>query len=396
MEYIQVNYSNLEELKQVADSPEYQKNLRQSGQIHIMVMTSLSDAMAAGRISCDMRHMFPQARFVRNHQQTIANTKDDWAVGIKVFFTDTDQNSVDENCAQNERTMSGSLTCSGVDKQFCQLVEKNKLIEYYNSQLNDSLKYACKIQKAVIPPREYFTRLFPQHFILYRPKNIVSGDFFWAFDHGNTAYLVVADCTGHGVPGALMSVLGITLLNEISKSLQATYRGSAPQMLSQLRSAMRETLHQSGKLHELRDGMDIALCVIDKVGHQMEYAGAFIPLYIVRNGVLTEYHASKIPIDGCLSNTREFGSHDIELNTGDMLFLATDGFADQFGGAKLKKFKRNNLKSLFTAIADKEMHVQKLILADTLDLWQNGTEQIDDITVFGMRIEAPRVFTFEI
>lgn len=303
---------------------------------------------------------------------------------------------VAHSCGELPQPKAVQTSCTGADKQFCLLMEKNKLIEFYYSQLNDSLKYACRIQKTVIPPRDYFARLFPQHFVLYRPKNIVSGDFFWAFDRGNTVYLVVADCTGHGVPGALMSVLGITLLNEISKSLQASYRGSAPQMLGQLRSAMRETLHQSGKLHELRDGMDIALCVIDKVSHQLQYAGAFIPLYIVRDGELTEYHASKTPIDGCLSNTREFDSHDIDLMTGDMLFLATDGFADQFGGANLKKFKRNNLKSIFTAIADREMRMQKQILADTLDLWQNGTEQIDDITVFGMRIDAPADFTFEI
>jgi serine phosphatase RsbU (regulator of sigma subunit) len=256
------------------------------------------------------------------------------------------------------------------------------IIEVKNTEITSSIKYARFIQQAMLPEPSVIKGLVKKCFIVYFPKDIISGDFYWFSEKNGQLIITAADCTGHGVPGALMSMLGISLLNEIVNQRNINDAGK---ILDTLRDEIIRSLHQKGK-EKTKDGMDISLCVLDLKKNKMQFAGAFNSLYIIRNNELFEYKANHMPIGIDLNIDAEFTRHDIEVKTGDMLYFCTDGFADQFGGQNGKKFKYKPLTSLFLDVASLPLSKQKQIIEKKFMDWKGANEQTDDVLVLGYRI----------
>ncbi|MCK4664420.1 MAG: tetratricopeptide repeat protein [Bacteroidales bacterium] len=263
------------------------------------------------------------------------------------------------------------------------LEEQNEKIEEQKQSITDSIQYASRIQKAVVPSEERANEILPEHFILWRPRDIVSGDFWWMTQKENKVILVAADCTGHGVPGAFMSMLGVSFLNEIVNQQDII---TANVILNQLRTSVKTTLKQKGAEGEAKDGMDIALVVLDVPNMKLQFSGAYNPLYLYRNSELIETKADKNPIGIFIKEKDSFTNHEIELQKGDTFYIFSDGFIDQFGGEKGGKFKTKNFKALLQNMQDKPMKEQGEILDRTVDEWRGDIEQIDDIIILGVRI----------
>ncbi|MBN2215489.1 MAG: SpoIIE family protein phosphatase [Bacteroidales bacterium] len=264
-----------------------------------------------------------------------------------------------------------------------ELTEKNRLISFQKKQITDSIRYASKIQKAVLPPKEIITEIVPQHFILNKPRDIVSGDYYWTTQRGEESIIAVADCTGHGVPGAFMSMLGIAFLNEIvNRSLKA----SSHEILDQLRAHVMKSLHQTGKEDESKDGMDIALCIIDMKKKELQFSGAHNPLFLIRNEELTEIKADKMPIGISLRYNQPFTCKKLRLLTDDMLYIFSDGYYDQFGGPNKKKFSMRRFKEILLEIHLKSMEEQQYLLEQYFLDWKGKYDQLDDILVMGIKV----------
>ena len=260
--------------------------------------------------------------------------------------------------------------------------EQKDKIELQQKALEESLEYASSIQSALLPDLRYLYKLFPQSFVLFKPRDIVSGDFFWYARKGSRVAVTAADCTGHGVPGAFMSMLGISFLNEIvSKSIPR-----ANTILNRLRENVMKALHQTGELSENKDGMDISLCVIDLNEMELDFSGAFNPLYLIRNGVLIETRGDKMPIGINAVVEKSFSNHTIKLEEGDLIYLFSDGYPDQFGGPHDKKFKYSSLKDLLVRIHRKPMETQKKELERSFIRWKADSEQVDDVLLIGIKI----------
>lgn len=269
-------------------------------------------------------------------------------------------------------------------------LQKEELQERH-TEIKDSIDYARRIQTALLTSDEYWDEISKDHFVLFRPKDVVSGDFFWAFHtespEGNLAVWCAADCTGHGVPGAFMSMLGISFLNEVVIE-QGNYKADI--ILEKLREKIIKSLMKKKGEVKQRDGMDIALCVWNKKSNMLEFAGANNPLWIVRktNGKpeLIEIKPAKIPVGLFGDELEPFVKESIQLLPGDMIYSFSDGFADQFGGPKGKKLRYVNFKNMLLEISGLESKKQKSILAEKFDLWKGELEQIDDICVVGIKI----------
>ncbi|PKP11655.1 MAG: hypothetical protein CVU09_02145 [Bacteroidetes bacterium HGW-Bacteroidetes-4] len=263
------------------------------------------------------------------------------------------------------------------------LEEQKTEIEKQKEEITDSIKYAKRIQTAILPAPEFATEILREHFILFRPRDIVSGDYYWMNKVGNKVIVAAADCTGHGVPGAFMSMLGVSFLNEIVNKNNTV---QPHLILNDLRSQVKRTLGQTGKEGEAKDGMDIALCVIDFEANKLQYAGAYNPLLLFRNGELIEVKADKMPIGIYIREKESFTNNEIELQPGDTFYIFSDGYADQFGGPTGGKFKSKPFKELLLSIQDKSMEEQREILNTTIDQWRGEIDQIDDIIVMGVRV----------
>ncbi len=285
------------------------------------------------------------------------------------------------------------------------LAEKNNLIEEQKQNITDSILYAKRIQQAILPSREFIDSVLPEHFILFRPRDIVSGDYYWITQKENKIIVTAADCTGHGVPGAFMSMLGVSFLNEIVNKNNVT---QANLILNNLREHVKRTLSQTGKQNEAKDGMDIALCVIDIDNNNLQFSGAYNSLYVIRSSNdalinnntqqsatlisqdekygLFEVKADHMPVGIYLKEKESFTNNIIKINKGDALYIFSDGFSDQFGGEKGSKFKSKKFKELLLSIQDESMVKQKEILNTTIEKWKGDIEQIDDILVFGLKI----------
>lgn len=263
-----------------------------------------------------------------------------------------------------------------IERQSNELRTKNK-------DITDSILYAQRIQSAIMPALDELRTVFPSSFVYYRPRDIVSGDFYWFLKTEDHMVIACADCTGHGVPGAFMSMICVQLLNTVIRDSKVTAPEQALQLLDE---GVRSALHQSGSDHDTTDGMDIALCAINLKKNIVEYAGAFRPLYIMRKGELLEIPANKFSIGGHRTIEKNFAGHRIKLEKDDLVYLFTDGYADQFGGAKGKKFKMKQFKTLLSTINDKPIADQLRIIDETMINWKNKFEQIDDILVMGLKI----------
>ncbi len=225
--------------------------------------------------------------------------------------------------------------------------------------------------------------MLPEFFILFRPRDIVSGDFYWISEKNDKIIIAVADCTGHGVPGAFMSILGYTLLGEIANNYPITTAGS---FLNKLRTKLKSALHQTGKDPETKDGIDMSLCIFDKKENTLQYAGAYNPLYIIRKDNLIIKKGDKMPIGIHYIKEVPFKNHKIKLKAGDVIYLFTDGYIDQFGGPLNKKYKIVPFRKLLLKIHKKKMYEQKRSLGKELNKWMDTNEQVDDILIIGIKI----------
>ncbi len=264
-----------------------------------------------------------------------------------------------------------------------ELDKKNEIIEEKNKEIIDSITYALRIQQAKLPKKEDIYTSFPQSFILFKPKDIVSGDFYFFQKNNQSIFIAAADCTGHGVPGALMSMIGSEKLDDaVSQSIDTSV------ILKQLNKGIKTSLRQSDSDESTRDGMDIALCSVDKKNFIIKYAGANRPLWIIRNRQteVEEIKATKTAIGGLTEDNQHFDTHEIKLKEGDTFYIFTDGYADQFKGQGGKKLMTRKFKEILLSIQNKTMREQENHLDDFLENWKEGAEQVDDILVIGVRL----------
>ncbi len=276
-----------------------------------------------------------------------------------------------------------------IEMQHALVVEQRDEISVKNKHITDSILYARRIQEALLPTEEYINRNFGENFIIYKPRDIVSGDFYWAAKRGDVSIISVVDCTGHGVPGAFMSMLGISFLNEIINKMNPP-EITAGKILTQLRIFVKRALKQTGKDNEQKDGMDMALLVIDFKNYKAQYAGANNPLIHIRKGEIFHYKPDKMPIGIYLQEKEDFTNHELELQKGDALYIFSDGFQDQFGGPVNRKYMIKGLKNLLSETFDKSTKNQKEIIENRLQQWMttggNKYEQMDDICLIGLKI----------
>ncbi|HAN18172.1 MAG: hypothetical protein A2X13_07690 [Bacteroidetes bacterium GWC2_33_15] len=298
------------------------------------------------------------------------------AVVVKLYTRKLQLEKIRLEQIVKERTEEVVKQKDEIEKQRDEIADKNKSI-------TDSIEYAKRIQNAVLPSKELAQEILPEHFILFRPRDIVSGDFYWFTKKDNLLIIIAADCTGHGVPGAFMSMLGVSFINEIVNKHEVIYAGD---ILTHLRADVKRTLSQTGKEGEAKDGMDIALCIVDLEKMKMQYAGAYNPMYMFRNNELIEYKADRMPIGIYVKERETFTNNEIDLQKGDVFYIFSDGYQDQFGGETGEKFKTKNFKEYLQQIHKKPMAEQRELLNTNIDKWRGRWEQVDDIIVLGVRI----------
>ena len=265
-----------------------------------------------------------------------------------------------------------------------EVTEQKEIIEIKNKEITDSINYAKRIQESILPLKQQIKESFTESFIFFKPRNVVSGDFYWFAKQENKKIIACVDCTGHGVPGAFMSMIGNTLLNEIINE-KNIYKPS--DILNLLHERVRQSLKQDIENNETSDGMDIALCVIDDEKNVLEFAGANRSLYVMRDNSFIEIKPDKMPIGGTqIKEDREFTNNEVKINKGDSIYMSTDGYADQFGGEKGKKFMVKRFHQTILGFQDQMMEQQSEILKTTIENWQGDLEQVDDILVIGIKI----------
>ncbi len=263
------------------------------------------------------------------------------------------------------------------------LVFKQKeQIETTHQEISSSIDYAKRLQTSILPNMSLLEESFSDHFVFFRPKQKVSGDFYWWTKVEDKVIITAADCTGHGVPGAFMSMLGVSLLREITNKAYISHPGV---ILNRLRKEVVKSLDQKGDSGEQKDGMDLALISVQPETLKCEYAGANNPLYLVRNRQLTEYKADRMPVSH-YPRMDKFTNQEIQLEKGDQLYLFSDGYADQFGGEKRKKFKYKAFQQHLVDHCGESMEQQHKSLLDTIVEWQRDYEQIDDMVIVGIKV----------
>lgn len=264
------------------------------------------------------------------------------------------------------------------------VMEQRDQIVRQQEELQSSIRYAHRIQTAVRTPMPIVEKLLPDSFILDKPRDIVSGDFYWVAEKNNQVYIAVSDCTGHGVPGAFMSMLGVAGFNEILSTEDCGRRSDT--FLNLLREHVKKALHHTGEEGDPVDGMDVAMCILDMEHMKVTFTGAYNPLYLIRDGELNEFKGDKMPIGWYTRDQQPFSQIEIEVREGDCLYMFSDGYADQFGGKLGKKFMSKNFKQLLLDIHPRAMKDQHQFLEETIEEWKAGREQVDDIMVMGIRL----------
>lgn len=257
------------------------------------------------------------------------------------------------------------------------------MVEVKNKEILDSINYAQLIQQAVLPSAEELTAHLKDGFVLFSPKDIVSGDFYWVNAVDNYTFFTTVDCTGHGVPGGFMSMLGSSLLNEVINEKKIL---EPADVLDMMRIKLITSLKQKGSSGENKDGMDMTLCRLNESRTELVYAAANNPLWLIRDAQLIEYPADKQPVGISTDHAKQFSQQKIALQKGDSIYIFTDGYADQFGGPKGKKFKYKPLQQLLLKNINQPMDKQKDILKKCIEEWKGNLEQVDDILVIGIRI----------
>jgi serine phosphatase RsbU (regulator of sigma subunit) len=288
---------------------------------------------------------------------------------IVTYIKIREQKLIKENIILEER----------VQERTAEVVQKSMEIEEKNRDITASIRYAERIQRAMLPKED----TFKETFVLFMPKDIVSGDFYWMYDNGDWQFIAVVDCTGHGVPGAFMSIIGHNSLNKIVREYGLT-RPSA--IVDQLNVEVMKALMQRHE-KKINDGMDLALIAFNKKNFTLEFAGAFNPLFVVRKGEIFVYKGDRYPIGMTTTDEKKsFTNQNVDIRPGDMLYMCTDGYADQFGSAEVKKYKSYNVKKLLTSIWDLPVNEQKERLEKEILGWKGDLEQVDDILFIGTKI----------
>jgi serine phosphatase RsbU (regulator of sigma subunit) len=301
-------------------------------------------------------------------------------LGLAYFIFINYRNKKRANELLEEKNIKITAQRDLIEKQKEEVEMQRDQIAYQKKHITDSIHYAQKIQRAILPSLELFTDEI-EHFVLYKPRDIVSGDFYWVDRVINKQIIIAADCTGHGVPGAFMSMLGVSLLNEIILNRNIT---APDQILNHLRSMVIESLGQGNVGTEVKDGMDMTVAVIDFEKNQLYFAGANNPLYHVRRGELTQYKADKMPV-AIHEVMDDFSLTTIDLEKGDTFYTFSDGYVDQFGGPKQKKFLSKNFRDVLLEIQNLDMISQGQKLDQVFEEYRADVEQVDDVVVIGVR-----------
>lgn len=286
------------------------------------------------------------------------------------------------NDSLNQRNEEIMAQRDEIEAQRDMVYKQKEQIEKSHEEISSSIDYAKRLQTSILPSPGLLNTRISDHFVLFRPKHRVSGDFYWWTQVEDHVVIAAVDCTGHGVPGAFMSMLGVSMLREIVSKEYISHPGV---ILRRLRKEVMHALKQVGELGEQKDGMDMALVSINAETLECQYAGANNPLYLVRKGELTEYKADRMPI-AIHQNMAKFTTHDIQLEPGDQLYLASDGYVDQFGGPLNKKFMPKAFRKLLSELSILPMIEQKQALEYTLSSWMGSNEQVDDIVVLGLKV----------
>lgn len=265
------------------------------------------------------------------------------------------------------------------------IIEQQKhIVEEQNKDITDSIRYAERIQTAIFPPEQVWNSILPDSFVYFRPKDILSGDFYWVEEKGDHVFVATADCTGHGVPGALISIVNYNLLNKAVLEKELT---DPAEILNAVNNWLTLSLHQTFQESTVRDGMDVSLCVINKKTLSLEFAGANNPAYIFKGGNFEALQADKFPVGAFVEeHLQSFTTKKMQLQKGDVIYLFSDGYADQFGGPNGKKFKYKQLKDLLGSICPMPVLEQRRILDEKMTEWRGSLEQVDDILVVGIRV----------
>lgn len=263
------------------------------------------------------------------------------------------------------------------------IIERQKSeLEYKDKNITDSLIYAQRIQEALLPSESYFRKYIEDSFVFFKPKDIVSGDFYWIGENEGKVFIVAADCTGHGVPGALMSMIGLDI---VERAINIQNIQSPSQILNLLNNDLEKIFSREKNFGSvIRDGMDIGLCIIDLKNRKMKFAGAFFPLYLIRNSTLTETKGDKLII-GMNPEPHPYSDNEIDILEDDIFYLFSDGYVDQFGGSEMKKFMYRRFRYLLLTIHKFPVNDQKSILDDNIRTWMGGDTQVDDMMVIGFR-----------
>ena len=271
-----------------------------------------------------------------------------------------------------------------VEEQNKIIEEKNQLVVTQHKDIKDSIKYAKRIQGAILPPKRVWYNILPNSFVLYQPKDILSGDFYWIAETEEYKFIAAADCTGHGVPGALISIVNYNLLNRAVLEKHITNPG---EILDAVNIWLTESLHQTIENSTIKDGMDISLISINKKTNEIKFSGANNPLFVYSETGVKEYKGDKFPVGSFIEEqVVSFKTISVEVNKGDMLYLFSDGYADQFGGEKGKKFKIKNLREEFKEAQKIPVKEQKKYLHKRFTEWKGDLEQVDDVMIIGIEL----------
>jgi serine phosphatase RsbU (regulator of sigma subunit) len=315
-------------------------------------------------------------KFIKAQKRIIENQKND----IEVRNQYLEQHKEEITSQRDEITAQRDE----IEAQRDLVVSQMSTITHQKKELTDSIEYAYRIQCALLPPEHYLNQCLPNSFILYMPKDVVSGDFFFVEQANGYTVVAAVDCTGHGVPGAMMSVIGYNLLNQAVKINRITRPSD---ILGFLDVGVTEILRQAHNESGVKDGMDLSVVSIDNQMRTFEYAGAYNSIYYIHNKELIEVKADKFPIG---VNEDEVGdvytNNGLPVSKGDMVYLFSDGYADQFGGPKGKKLKYKQLEEILIQVCDEPVDVQKQYLKKRFLDWKGNEEQVDDILVIGIRV----------
>ena len=296
------------------------------------------------------------------------------------------KNSLQEqNILELSETNAHLITATWRERELKQELQKTKaLVEEQNTKIMDSINYAKRIQQAIIPNKNVLDRLLGDYFMFYKPKDVVSGDFPWSYEKGDYVYVGAVDCTGHGVPGAMMSLIGDLLLNDVVNN---EGREKTPgEVLNELHKAVVKTLKQDAPGNKAADGMDVALCRINRTKNEVLYAGAHRPLYHLRNGEISQYKGCKFPIGGMQYNgENQFKNHKVEIEKEDAIFFFSDGLPDQFGGPEKLKYGPKKIRDTIISNHTKSMSEIKNIFEKSFYEWMGDNKQIDDVLMIGIK-----------